>query len=244
MHTLKRIIIAGLLFALPAICSTVDQVYADVPVVDFSNLEQNILTAARTATQIENQLQMINNQVRSLSTLPNGSSGPVKSIYASNTQELNSTISSVQGISFDLNQIESQFNQLYPSRQWSNVNSAQYGQMMQNWNRQLTDAAKTAMKLQSSVQRSQAYNNEAAAILDRSASADGEVRQLQSNTQMLGLVSTQLNGLTENLAASSRITATAAAEDAQRKEAAAAFDAKMLRGSGHQDITDHGVTLP
>jgi conjugal transfer/entry exclusion protein len=86
--------------------------------------------------------------------------------------------------------------------------------------------------------------NETLDILNRSAGADGEVRQLQSTNQMLGIVSAQLGGLTENLATSTRLTAMMAAEEAQRREAAAAYNLKLLEGFGGQDTSVHGVTLP
>jgi hypothetical protein len=61
---------------------------------------------------------------------------------------------------------------------------------------------------------------------------------------MLGIVSAQLGGLTENLATSTRITAMMAAEEAQRREAGAAWSAQLLEGLGNHDTTVRGVTLP
>lgn len=219
-------------------------VYAALTVIDMSNLQQNTLTAIRTAAQIENQLEQIRNQVRTLTRLPATTFGPIKSIYDNNTRELNDLIADVQGISFDLGQIDGQFNQLYPTGTWDSINRSQYEQYFQNWNRELTEAAKTAMKAQSVVERSRNYNDQAATILDSSTGADGEVRQLQATNQMLGLVSAQLNGLTENLAVSSRITATAAAEAAQRREAEQAYRNKLMTGYGGQDTTPQSITLP
>jgi len=99
------------------------------------------------------------------------------------------------------------------------------------------------MKAQSVIERSKNYNDQAASILESSNGADGEVRQLQANNQMLGIVSAQLNGLTENLAASSRITATAAAEAAQRREAEQAYRNKLMTGYGGQNTTPQPITL-
>ena len=221
-----------------------NQADAALPVIDLSNLQQSTLMAARIASQIQNQLEQIRNQERTLTRLPNSTFGPIKGIYDNNTRDLNGLIADVQGISFDLNQIDGQFNQLYPTGTWDNVNRSQYEQYFQNWNKELTEAAKTAMKAQSVLERSRNYNDQAASILANSNGADGEVRQLQANNQMLGLVSAQLNGLTENLAVSSRITATAAAEAAQRREAEQAYRNKLMTGYGNLTIENNGVTLP
>ena len=240
----RRYLLSSMLF-LPAVSLVpVRQASAVITVIDYSNLQQNTLTAARTAQQIQNQLSMIANQVKTLTSLPSETFGAVKGIYDSNMRELNSIMSSVQGISFDLNQISSQYDQLYPQGQWSNMNSGQYADIFQKWNTELSNAAKISMQGQSVIQRSQDYNNEAMAILNRSSGADGEVRQLQSTNQMLGIVSSQLSGLTENLATSSRITAMMAAEDAQRKEAETAYNQKLMKGFGSDDTSMHGVSLP
>lgn len=241
---LKRLLLAGLFFSPVLVTIPVNEAMAALTVIDLSNLQQNTLTAVRAAQQIQNQLSMISNQVKTLTMLPGETFGAVKGIYEGNLRELNGIIADVKGISFDLNQISSQYDQLYPQGQWSNMSTGQYADIFQKWNTELANAAKVAMKGQSVLDRSQDYNNEAIAILNRSSGADGEVRQLQSTNQMLGIVSAQLGGLTENLATSSRITAMMAAEEAQRREASAAWSAQLLEGLGSHDTTIHGVPLP
>jgi P-type conjugative transfer protein TrbJ len=205
---------------------------AALTVIDLSNLQQNTLTAVRTAQQIENQIEQIRNQVRSLQTLSASTFSPLTGIYASNMRELDGLLADVQGISFDLNRIDSQFDQLFPEGQWGTIDQNQYQKYYQDWNRELSEAAKVSMKSQSVIQRSQAYNNEAAAILSRSAGADGQVRQIQATNQMLGIMSGQLDGLTQSLAFSARVTATAAATAAQKEEAERAFSTQMWSDYG------------
>ncbi len=241
--SIKRNFFAVFLLVLSLSMVPIRQASAIITVIDYSNLRENTLTALRNAQQIQNQLSMIANQVKTLTTLPSEMFGAVKGIYDSNMRELNSIMSSVQGISFDLNQISSQYDQLYPQGRWDSMSSGQYAEIIQKWNTELSNAAKIAMQGQSVIQRSQDYNNEAIAILNRSSGADGEVRQLQSTNQMLGIVSSQLSGLTENLATSSRITAMMAAEDAQRREAAAAYNRKLMGGLGGNIIDSKAVIL-
>jgi type IV secretion system protein TrbJ len=205
---------------------------AALTVIDLSNLQQNTLTAVRTAQQIENQIEQIRNQVRSLQTFSASTFSPLTGIYANNMRELDGLLADVQGISFDLNRIDTQFNQLFPEGSWDHIDQNQYQKYYQDWNRELSEAAKVAMKSQSVIQRSQAYNNEAAAILSRSAGADGQVRQIQATNQMLGIMSGQLDGLTQSLAFSARVTATAAATAAQKEEAERAFSTQMWSDYG------------
>jgi P-type conjugative transfer protein TrbJ len=240
---LKRIAFTGLFFSPVLDAIPVNQSLAAVTVIDLSNLKQNTLTAVRTAQQIQNQLTMISNQVKTLTTLPTATFSQIKGIYDGNMRELNSIISDVKGISFDLDQIGSQYDQLYPQGQWSMMSTGQYADFFRKWNVELANAAKTAMKAQAVLDRSQDYMNETIDILNRSAGADGEVRQLQSTNQMLGIVSAQLGGLTENLATSTRITAMMAAEEAQQREAASAYNRKLMRGLRGNDTTVHGVIL-
>lgn len=244
---LKTIAVGGMLaagcVAVPGLPGTLQ---ATMPVVDVSNLQQNTLTALRTAQQIENQLQQIRNQVRSLQTLSASTFSPLTGIYASNMRELDGLLADVQGISFELNRIDSQFNDIFPEGRWDQLDHTQYQNYFQDWNRELTEAAKVSMKSQSAIQRSQAYNNEAAAILNRSAGADGEVRQLQATNQMLGVMAGQMDGLTQTLAFNSRVTATAAAAAAQKEEAERAFSKQMWNGYGNADATANAkyTTMP
>jgi P-type conjugative transfer protein TrbJ len=235
-RTGKRLLLAGLLLtAAPVLPFMQPDAQAALTVIDISNLQQNTLTAVRTAEQIQNQLEQIRNQVRSLQMLPASTFGPVKSIYDSNMQELNGLLSDVQGISFDLNRIDGQFNQLFPQGSWDQIDFSRYEQYYRDWTKELSDASKIAMKAQSVVERSQAYNNQAAAILNQSASADGEVRQLQSTNQMLGIMAGQLDGLTQTLAVSARVSAMAAAQAANREEAERAFSTQMWSDYGNVD---------
>ena len=151
---LRTILVGGLLLGggmvLPHIHSVAQ---AALTVIDISNLKQNTLTAIRTAEQIRNQIEQIRNQVRSLQTLASSTFGPVKSIYQSNMQELNGLLADVQGISFDLNRIDSEFDQLFPQGSWDQIDFSRYEQYYRDWTKELSEASKIAMKAQSVVER-------------------------------------------------------------------------------------------
>lgn len=123
-----------------------------------------------------------------------------------------------------------QFDQLYPDGKWDQMNSKERADVFEKWNQSLSDAAKVSMTAQSSLQRIGDYNRQAGAILQRSSTADGEVRQLQSVNQMLGIVLAQMGDIGMVLATNSRITAQMAAESAKTEEAIAATNRQLLRG--------------
>lgn len=110
------------------------------------------------------------------------------------------------------------------------MNSKERADVFEKWNQSLSDAAKVSMKAQSSLQRTGDYNRQVGAILQRSSTADGEVRQLQSVNQMLGIVLAQMGDIGMVLATNSRITAQMAAESAKTEEAVAATNRQLLRG--------------
>ncbi len=99
---------------------------AQVVVFDPSNYSQNILTAARTLDQInnqikslENQAQMLINGARNLTSLPSSVVGQL----TSRINEINSLIAQAQGISFDVQKTQSDFERLYPRQYTAAVSS-------------------------------------------------------------------------------------------------------------------------
>lgn len=99
---------------------------AQVVVFDPSNYSQNILTAARALDQInnqikslENQAQMLINGARNLTSLPSSVVGQL----TSRINEINSLIAQAQGISFDVQKTQSDFERLYPRQYTAAVSS-------------------------------------------------------------------------------------------------------------------------
>lgn len=99
---------------------------AQVVVFDPSNYSQNILTAARALDQInnqikslENQAQMLINGARNLTSLPSSVVGQL----ASKINEINSLIAQAQGISFDVQKTQADFERLYPRQYTAAVSS-------------------------------------------------------------------------------------------------------------------------
>jgi type IV secretion system protein TrbJ len=99
---------------------------AQMVVFDPSNYSQNILTAARSLDQInnqirslENQAQMLINGARNLASLPNSVVGQLNS----KINEINNLIAQAQGISFEVAKTQNEFQRLYPRQYTAAVSS-------------------------------------------------------------------------------------------------------------------------
>ncbi len=216
------------------------------PVIDAANLSRNTITSLQTIQDVAHQVTQIQNQIRqyeamlqTLQSLDSQAFNQVKSLLQSQTDEYNQLFNDLNSIGYSLGQIDSEFNQLFPQgTDWNTIDFSQFEGYFQNWNQELSESAKTAMEAQTLVSKTQQYNDEVNDILSRSMGADGEVRQLQAQNQMMGILSQQLGDLTGNLAASGRLTATLAAQAAAKEDASAEFKRRMVNGYGGER-TDH-----
>ena len=97
---------------------------AQVIVLDPSNYGQNLLTAARSLEQINNQVRGLENQARSLlnqaknlASLPTSVAGQL----ASTINKMNSLNTQAKGISFDVQKAQQEFERLYPRQYGATV---------------------------------------------------------------------------------------------------------------------------
>ncbi|ACF46734.1 Conjugal transfer/entry exclusion protein-like protein [Prosthecochloris aestuarii DSM 271] len=219
---------------------------AALPVIDVANLNRNTVTSiqmvqdvAHQVTQIQHQIRQYEAQLQALRRLDGGSFGAVQGILSGNFRELSGVLRDINAIGYDLNRLRSEYDALFPrGTDWDAVDLAEYEAYYRDWNRELEESARTAMEAQSVIDRTQAYTDEAAQILSRSRASEGHVMQLQSQTQMLGLMSAQIGDLTSTLAASERVVATAAAVSAKEKAAAMKLNEKLWEGYGDVDIPE------
>lgn len=164
-------------------------------VFDPSNYTQNILTAARTLEQINNQIRQLQNQATSLINQARNLTSLDFSALAELRASLSATsqlIQQAQGLAFSVQQMETQFQDLYPES-FSSVISK--GQMVldarKRWTTSL-DALKTAAKVQSqAVQNFTADEKALSDLVSRSQSATGALQAMQATNQLLALQSRQ-----------------------------------------------------
>ena len=169
--------------------------HAQWVVIDPTNLAQNILTAANTLEQINNQIRQLQNQAQSLMNearnLANLDFSALAELRAA-ISATNQLIQQAQGLAFNVQQMETQFQQLYPESFSDSVSGVQ---MVLDARRRWTvslDALRTATKVQSQAVQNFARDEQALTdLVNRSQSAAGALQATQATSQLLALQARQ-----------------------------------------------------
>ncbi len=204
-------------------------------VFDPSNYSQNILTAARTLEQINNQIRMLQNQAqglinqaKNLTTI----SFPELQALKQTMQQIDQLMGQAQGIQFKVASLDQQFRSLYPDSFAQSLTTSQQVQSA----RARMDTARAAFEQTMTVQ-AQVVENIAAdqaaltGIVARSQSAEGALQASQATNQLLALVAKQQFQIQTLMAAQYRAEAIERANQAQSRNDAQSASAKFL-GSG------------
>jgi P-type conjugative transfer protein TrbJ len=194
-------------------------------VYDPTNYSQNVLTAARTLTQINNQIQQIQNQATSLiNEARNLAQLPMSTLQTLQSQvdQTRRLLSEAQRVAYDVTDVQ----KIYGSRYKGSVLKAGQMQMVANAHARWQDsvaAFEDAMKVQAGIVGNLgATRSSISALVTASQSATGALQTAQAGNQLLALQSQQLADLTAALAAQSRaqslVSARMAAEEAEGRE--------------------------
>ena len=204
-------------------------------VFDPSNYSQNILTAARTLEQINNQIRMLQNQAQSLINEAKNLgriSFPELQALKQTMQQIDQLMGQAQGIQFKVASLDQQFRSLYPDSFAQSLTTSQQVQSA----RARMDTARAAFEQTMTVQ-AQVVENIAAdqaalsGIIARSQGAEGALQASQATNQLLALVTKQQFQIQTLMAAQYRAEAIERANQAQSRTDAQSASAKFL-GSG------------
>lgn len=210
MKSLKKPLFAALLTLL-MVLSPMQQALAGWPVFDAANYGQNLMTAARTLqqinnqiTQLQNQAQMLINQTRNLTNLPTSISGDLQNSLAL----MDGLIRSARNVSYQITAIDAQYQRLYPQRYAAATTSSQVFQDGQEaWN-VAREGFQHSMQVQATVVEQVRTDS---VVLDRlvtqSQSAVGNLQAAQAGNQLAALNAKQTMQLQTLLAASTRAVA-------------------------------------
>lgn len=222
----KRLLAVVAAAAVVAFVGAVPVAQAQWVVIDPTNLAQNILTAAHTLEQINNQIRQLQNEAQSLmNEARNLASLPFNVVnrLRSNLDTTRQLIGQARGLAFDIQNMDQQFAQLYPEQYAANVSGNQMFQdAHQRWQNTL-QGLQTAMRMQAQV--SQNLNQDEgvlADLVDQSQSATGALQAMQATNQLLALqakqsIQTQQLQLTQGRAASLELARQAAAVERGRE---------------------------
>lgn len=186
-------------------------------VYDPSNYAQNVMTAARSLEQINNQIQQLQNQATSLiNEARNLASLPLSTIETLQSQvdQTRQLLSEAQRIAYDVTDVRQTFAARYKG---AALSSAQ-GQMVANANARWEDsvsAFEDAMKVQAGIVGNLgATRSSVTALIGASQSAAGALQAAQAGNQLLAIQTQQLADLTAAIAAQGRAQSIEAARSA------------------------------
>jgi P-type conjugative transfer protein TrbJ len=190
-------------------------------VYDPTNYAQNVLTAARTLqqvnqqiTQLQNEAQMLINQARNLASLPHSSLQQLQQ-SVQRTQQL---LSEAQGIALNVQQIDRAFQTTYGNASMSASDQALVTQARERW-QNTVGGLQDAMRVQAGVVGNIDTNRtEMSALIGQSQGATGALQATQAGNQLLALQAQQLADLTAVVAANGRAQSLSEAERAAAAE--------------------------
>jgi len=192
---------------------------AAIPVFDATNYSQNILQAARALQQINQQIQslqneaiMIQNQARNLQRLDFSAVTRLNS----NFQRVDQLMGQAQGISFRVNQFESQFRAMYPGQAGQVIARDARIAAARSRLESVMSAFRGTMGLQAQVvENVQADSRLLTELVEQSQGAAGSLQAQQATNQLLALATQQQFQLQTLMAAQFRVEAMEQARRAQ-----------------------------
>jgi len=189
-------------------------------VYDPSNYAQNVLTAARTLEQINNQIRQLQNQAtslineaRNLASLPTSILDPLQQ-QIRQTQQL---LTQAQRISFDVQQIEREFARQYSGQNLTDSQRQMVEGAEERW-RNSVAAFEDALKVQAgAVSNIEGTRTAVTDLVTASQSATGALQAAQAGNQLLAVQSQQLADLIASVTSLGRAQTLDAANSAAAK---------------------------
>jgi len=207
-------------------------------VYDPTNHAENLLTAARTLEQINNQItslqneaQMLINQARNLASLPYSSLQQLQQ----NVQQTQQLLAAAQNIAFDVQNIDAIFQQDYGNLSLTATDTQLIADARTRWETTV-GGLQDAMRVQAGVVGNIDSNRtEMAALVGESQGATGALQAAQAGNQLLALQSQQLSDLIAVISANGRAEALMEADRATAAEQGRIQRERFLTpGAGYQ----------
>ena len=236
----RAALLAASILSLPVALSPifVQPAAAQWVVYDPTNYVQNVLTAARSLQQINNQItalqnqaQGLINQARNLASLPFSSLQQLQQ-SVQRTQQL---LAQAQSIAFDVQQIDRAFQTTYGNASLSATDQQLVSQARERW-QNTVGGLQDAMRVQAGVVGNIDTNRtQMSALIGQSQGATGALQASQAGNQLLALQAQQLADLTAVVAANGRAQSLQSAEQAAAAEQGREQRRRFLTpGAGYQ----------
>ncbi|MCR8493049.1 P-type conjugative transfer protein TrbJ [Brucella anthropi] len=232
--------LAAAILAMPLAASPMlaTPAHAQSIVYDPTNYAQNVLTAARSLEQINNQVRSLQNeaqglinQARNLASLPYSSLQTLQQ----NVQRTQQLLQQAQNIAFDVQNVDRLFQQQYGDVPLSANDARLITDARARW-RNTVGGLQDAMRVQAGVVGNiDANRTEMSNLVSQSQGAQGALQATQAGNQLLALQSQQLSDLIALIAANGRAAALTEAERATAADQGREQRRRFLTpGSGYQ----------
>lgn len=235
---MKRIILAVLMLAI-----TSTSALALIPVTDYGNLMQNLMSyvqhinnAINTYKSVSNQLTQLKNEYNNLKKFD---LNYIKKLGKS-LNDMADANKQVRGIVFDTQKAAAQFDAAYPSAAASGVSGAQFSSRLALWNASSKNAIVDAVKAQGIVKNVSDDTVAMNALVTASQSSDGALSAMQAGNQIAALQVKQTMQLETIMAQSQRAQTAYIAEQNARQEAARKRD---FMGGGWSEKPSKQINL-
>jgi len=209
--------------------------HAQFTVFDPSNYSQNVLTAARTLQQINNQIRMLQNQAQSLLNQAKNLSRisfPELQAITQTLQQIDQLMGQARGLQFRVSTLDQQFRALFPNGFNPLLTNSQHAADARARFDTSVAAYKQTMTVQAQVVENIAADQATlSGIVARSQGAEGGLQAQQATNQLLALVAKQQFQLQNLMAAQFRADAIDRVNRTQAQTDAQSATAKFL-GSG------------
>lgn len=173
---------------------------ADMPVIDPSNLAQNILQVSHMVSQLRNQMQQIEQATAMLKANPLQLSPELTRSIG----EARDLFQSVQGLAFEARQLGAQVRALYPET-WEEYDLARVLGQSDVWMRESRRSLERAMEAEArAAERIAETRGRLDAALRSSSAAEGQTGAIQAGNQLLGIQASQLTEIHALLIAQGR----------------------------------------
>jgi len=214
---------------------------AQMHVFDPTNYSQNLLTAARTLEQVNNQIlslqneaQMLINQARHLTSLPYSSLQQLQQSIGRTRQLLGQA----QNIAYDVQQIDRAFSTTYAPASANQSAQSLIANARTRWENSVA-GLQDALRIQATVVGNLDTNrSEMSALMEASQGAAGALEAAQAGNQLVALQAQQLADLTATVAAQGRAQSLeAAARVAAQDQAREQLRRFLAPNTGYQPST-------
>ena len=223
----------SLLFAGFALTST--PAHAQLSVFDPGNYSQNLLTAARTLAQINNQIRSLQNEAAMLANQAKNLTRidfPELQALKATLQQVDQLMGQAQGIRFQVSGVDQQFRQMFPQSFAEALKTSDQVIAARARLDTAMSAYQHTMTVQAQVAENVAADAQAlSAIVAKSQGAEGALQAQQATNQLLALTAKQQLQIQNMMAAQYRAETIEQARRAQAEIEARAATKKFL-GSG------------